>query len=76
MFGEGGGARLAEAFDVPLLARIPLVPAVREGGDAGRPIVLADPHSVVAEAFLGLARRVLEAAATAGVAAPVGVAPA
>src|SRR6185436_933649 len=34
IFGEGGGSRLAEAFDLPLLARIPLIPAVRESGDA------------------------------------------
>ena len=39
VFGEGGGARLAEHFGVPLLARIPLVPAVREGGDRGVPLV-------------------------------------
>jgi ATP-binding protein involved in chromosome partitioning len=76
IFGEGGGARLAAAFDVPLLARIPLVPAVRESGDAGRPIVVADPTSPVGEAFAGLAERVLTAAASAAATAPVGIAPA
>lgn len=39
-FGEGGGARTAEEYDVPLLAKLPLDPAVREGGDAGRPAAL------------------------------------
>ncbi len=76
IFGEGGGARLAAAFEVPLLARIPLVPAVREAGDAGRPIVIADPASPVSAAFRALAERVLTAAESAAVAAPVGVAPA
>jgi ATP-binding protein involved in chromosome partitioning len=76
IFGEGGGARLAAAFDLPLLGRIPLVPAVRAAGDAGKPIVLADPHGTVAEAFHLLARRVLDAAAGVATAAPLGVAPA
>jgi len=76
IFGEGGGARLAAAFDLPLLGRIPLVPAVRVAGDAGKPIVLADPHGTVAEAFHLLARRVLDAAAGVATAAPLGVAPA
>jgi ATP-binding protein involved in chromosome partitioning len=76
IFGEGGGARLAAAFDVPLLGRIPLVPAVREGGDVGRPVVIAEPESPVALTFAALARRVLDAADAAPVTAPVGVAPA
>ena len=76
IFGEGGGARLAAAFDLPLLGQIPLVPAVRAAGDAGKPIVLADPHGTVAEAFHLLARRVLDAAAGVAPAAPLGVAPA
>jgi ATP-binding protein involved in chromosome partitioning len=75
IFGEGGGARLAEAFDVPLLARIPLEPAVRAAGDAGCPIVVADPDGAVSEAFTTLARRVLAAAEAAAVAPPVGVGP-
>jgi ATP-binding protein involved in chromosome partitioning len=76
IFGEGGGARLAAAFDLPLLGRIPLVPAVREGGDVGRPIVVEAPESPVGEAFASLARRVLDAADAAPVRATVGVAPA
>jgi ATP-binding protein involved in chromosome partitioning len=76
VFGEGGGARLAAAFELPLLARIPLVPAVREGGDAGRPIVVADPSAPVSAAFFALADRVLAAAESAAATAPVGVSPA
>ena len=39
LFGAGGGAELAERLEVPLLGQVPLVPQLREGGDAGRPIV-------------------------------------
>jgi ATP-binding protein involved in chromosome partitioning len=62
VFGEGGGARLAEHFGVPLLARVPLVPAVREGGDRGVPLVAAAPEHPVARVFRDLAERVAEAA--------------
>jgi ATP-binding protein involved in chromosome partitioning len=40
LFGKDGGKRLAEAYDVPLLAQIPLIEAIREGGDIGIPAVL------------------------------------
>ena len=61
VFGEEGGARLAERFGVPLLARIPIVPAVRESGDTGRPIVAADPAHAVSRLFVALAERVAAA---------------
>ena len=76
IFGEGGGERLAAAFDLPLLARIPLVPDVRVAGDAGRPIMVADPHGTVGATFTALARRVLEAASETAARAAIGVAPA
>ncbi|RME25782.1 MAG: ATP-binding protein [Deltaproteobacteria bacterium] len=40
-FGEGGGRRTAERYDVPLLAQVPLDGRIREGGDAGRPAALS-----------------------------------
>jgi ATP-binding protein involved in chromosome partitioning len=61
IFGQGGAERLAVRFGVPLLARIPIVPALREGGDAGRPIVVADPGHPVSRIFTTLAGRVAEA---------------
>jgi ATP-binding protein involved in chromosome partitioning len=73
IFGEGGGQRLADAFGVPLLGRIPLAPAVRVGGDAGTPIVVAEPHHPVSGAFRVLAARVVEEAERAAAIAPVGV---
>jgi ATP-binding protein involved in chromosome partitioning len=57
IFGTGGGEELARELGVPLLARIPLVPALREGGDEGRPIVIARPDDEAAEAFRAIAER-------------------
>ena len=58
LFGSGGGARLAEEAGVPLLAELPLEMPVREGGDAGRPVVLSHPESASAQAFRALAQRI------------------
>ena len=60
LFGEGGGKLLAKKFQAELLAQIPIMPEVRAGGDEGRPIVLRDPRSEVAEHFRELARRVAQ----------------
>lgn len=57
LFGSGGGALLAEEAGVPLLAQIPMELAVVEGGDGGRPVVLSQPDSASARAFLELAQR-------------------
>ena len=48
IFGEGGTERLAERLGVPVLARVPLDPAVREGGDQGRPFVLGTTPAAAA----------------------------
>ncbi len=58
IFGSGGGEELSAQLGVPLLGRIPLVPALREGGDDGRPIVAVDPSSEAALAFTGIAERI------------------
>jgi ATP-binding protein involved in chromosome partitioning len=58
VFGKGGGARIAERYDVPFLGEIPLVRAIREAGDSGRPVASAEPGGPVAAAFAGLAERV------------------
>jgi ATP-binding protein involved in chromosome partitioning len=61
IFGAGGGTRVSEALTqvigapVPLLGQIPLDPRVREAGDAGTPIVLADPSAPAAKALAGVA---------------------
>ncbi len=56
VFGEGGGKLAAETLGVPLLGEIPLMPELREGGDAGTPIVVSHPDSAAGEAFLQTAR--------------------
>jgi ATP-binding protein involved in chromosome partitioning len=58
IFGSGGGALLAESLEVPLLGQVPLVSAMREGGDVGQPIVLVDPEGEAAQAFLHIAERI------------------
>jgi ATP-binding protein involved in chromosome partitioning len=58
LFGAGGGDALAEALEVPLLGRIPLVPAVRRGADEGVPVRISDPQGEAALAFEALADRV------------------
>ena len=45
LFGTGGGAALAEEIGVPLVARIPIEPAVSSGGDTGTPVALGTPDS-------------------------------
>ena len=59
IFGAGGGAALAEALDVPLLGQVPLVPALRRGGDEGLPITVADPGAEASQAFVAIARRIV-----------------
>ena len=56
LFGSGGGAQLAEDYDVPLLAQIPMEMPVQEGGDSGRPIVISRSDSPSAKEFHGLAK--------------------
>lgn len=58
LFGSGGGQELAELLEVPLLAQIPFVEKLREGGDEGVPITVSQPESEVSQAFAKLAERV------------------
>lgn len=55
LFGAGGGASLAADLDVRLIGQVPLVPALREGSDEGRPVVAVDPDSEAAGAIRALA---------------------
>ena len=57
LFGEGGGQELADDLEVPLLGQVPLVPELRAGGDAGRPIVVAHPDDPASVAFRAIAER-------------------
>lgn len=57
IFGSGGGEKTAKELDVPLLGCIPLELPVREGGDRGTPIVIAEPESVSAIALTQVAKQ-------------------
>jgi len=59
LFGTGGGAKLAGALGVPLLGEIPLVLAVREGGDEGTPVADSAPESEVVASFDALAEKII-----------------
>ncbi|MEX0754485.1 MAG: Mrp/NBP35 family ATP-binding protein [Actinomycetota bacterium] len=56
VFGSGGGAEAAKTLRVPLLAQVPLVPALRQGGDEGLPIVVRDPEAPASVALTEAAR--------------------
>jgi ATP-binding protein involved in chromosome partitioning len=60
IFGEGGGKALADKLGVDLLGQIPLVPAVREGADVGRPASEVEPDGEAAAAFERLASELIE----------------
>lgn len=56
IFGRGGGDDISRRFDVPLLGRLPIQPAIREGGDEGRPVVISAPDSEEARTFRQMAQ--------------------
>lgn len=51
IFGQGGASKLAEELAVPVLGEIPIDQPIREAGDNGKPIVLADDQSEASHAF-------------------------
>jgi len=58
VFGSGGGSRLAEELEVPLLGQVPLDATLRESSDAGVPLVVSDPESSSAQAISEIARAI------------------
>jgi ATP-binding protein involved in chromosome partitioning len=58
VFGSGGGERLAEQAGVAFIGSIPMDPAVRQGGDAGIPVVISNPDSPVAQALTAVAEEI------------------
>ena len=61
IFGEGGGQEAATHLDVPLMAQVPLMPAMREGGDTGSPIVVSHPDAPASVALREAAAAVARA---------------
>lgn len=58
IFSHGGGKKAAEKLGVPFLGEIPIETAIRAGGDEGRPILIAQPQSVVADIYRKVASAV------------------
>ncbi len=58
IFGEGGGARMAADYGLDVLGSLPLAMQIREQADAGKPTVVSDPESRVAEIYRDIARKV------------------
>jgi ATP-binding protein involved in chromosome partitioning len=58
IFGEGGADRMGKDYDVEVLGHLPLDIRIREETDSGKPTVVAEPESRIAEIYRGIARRV------------------
>lgn len=56
IFGAGGGERIAEQYQTPLLGSLPLDLGIREQADGGKPSVVADPESPVSKIYRQIAR--------------------
>jgi ATP-binding protein involved in chromosome partitioning len=63
VFGSGGGEKVARAFNIPLLGKIPLDPEIRQGGDVGTPIAL-DAGKEASAIFERLAQMTVECLAS------------
>ena len=57
IFGEGGGQRMAEQYNVDFLGALPLDKRIREETDSGKPTVVAEPDSRIAQIYCEIARR-------------------
>ena len=57
IFGKGGGEKLAQSANVSLLAQVPIVQSIREGGDEGKPVALSS-ESLIGEIFDKLAKQI------------------
>jgi ATP-binding protein involved in chromosome partitioning len=55
IFGAGGGERIARYYGLPFLGKLPLQAAIREGGDEGRPFILAYPQAPESDAYRAVA---------------------
>jgi ATP-binding protein involved in chromosome partitioning len=60
LFGTGGGIATAERLDTTLLGQVPLFPEIRAGGDAGAPVVVANPDGEAAQIFAAIGRELLQ----------------
>jgi ATP-binding protein involved in chromosome partitioning len=57
IFGHGGGEKMADELGIPFLGRIPIYQPIREGSDAGVPLMISEPDSPASRAFMAAAER-------------------
>lgn len=60
LFGEGGGRKVADFAEAPLLGQLPLDPRAREWGDAGTPVTQAAPTAEISREFVRIAERLAD----------------
>ena len=60
LFGQDGGCTLAEEYHVPLLGQMPIAREILQQGEAGQPLVLADPQHALSQRYSVLAQQVVE----------------
>jgi ATP-binding protein involved in chromosome partitioning len=75
IFGKGGGERIAGELGVPFLGRIPIYEPIRVGGDTGVPIVIAEPDSPAARAFMEVAEQTAAQISIASYRRPIPMSP-
>lgn len=56
IFGEGGGRKVAREYEVPFLGEVPILEAIRRGGDKGSPIVIQDDAGELGDSFMEIAQ--------------------
>jgi ATP-binding protein involved in chromosome partitioning len=57
IFGHGGGEKMAAELNIPFLGRVPIYQPIREGSDVGVPLMISEPDSPAAQAFMAAAER-------------------
>jgi len=57
IFGHGGGEKMAAELNIPFLGRVPIYQPIREGSDVGMPLMISEPDSPAAQAFMAAAER-------------------
>jgi ATP-binding protein involved in chromosome partitioning len=70
LFGSGGGEKTSKELNVPLLGCIPLEISLRQGGDAGVPVVVGEPDSASAKALVAIASQIAAKVSVAALSSP------
>jgi ATP-binding protein involved in chromosome partitioning len=71
IFGHGGGEKMAAELGVPFLGRVPIYQPIREGGDSGVPLMIGEPESPAARAFMAAAEQTAAQVSIASFARPI-----